>query len=211
MVVLSAVKKLVAFVVVLAVLWLGVEIVAPQLAEARIEARVRARVRSAAGVSADIESFPMVTTLLLTENVRNLAVSLAEVAGERVTISRVNFALEGVELDRQALARREVEVRSVDSGVITAEVTQGDLSEALGVDVELRPDAVSLSVDGASVEADVDVSGRSVQLAGAGRQLAVTIPQDLMPCEPEGNVEPGRVVLSCTIDEVPSILVRAVT
>lgn len=204
-------KKLVAFIVVLAVLWLGIELVTPQLAETRLEARVRARVRNAAGVSADIDSFPMVTTLLLTENVRNLTVSLAEVAGEQVAISRVQFALEGVELDRQALVRREVEVRSVDEGVITAEVTEGDLSEALGAEVEVRPNAVRLNADGASVEADLEVSGRSVQLAGVGQQLTVTIPQDLMPCDPEGQVERGRVVLSCTIEEVPSILVAAVT
>lgn len=167
----------------------GAEVVIPQLAEAQIESGVRERVQEQARVKADLGTFPVVTRYLLTGEVPKLDLTLRDVVGQEVPLSTVRFALEGVALDRSALLQREVEVTDIDAGVVTAEIALATL------DAPIDPGAV-------------EMAGRRLNL-GAG--LAVAIPEELVPCEPTAEAGNDRVVLTCTIDEVPSILVRSAT
>ncbi|HEX2028684.1 MAG TPA: LmeA family phospholipid-binding protein [Nitriliruptorales bacterium] len=167
----------------------GAEIVVPQLAEAKIEEGVRERVREQARVKADLGVFPVVTRYVITGEVPELEVTLREVLGQEVPIGTVRFALEGVSLDRSALAQRDVEVTDIDSGVVTAEIALATL------DAPIDPGAV-------------EVAGRRLDL---GPGLTLALPRELVPCEPSSEVRNDRVVLTCTIDEVPSILVRSAT
>ncbi|MBW3578341.1 MAG: DUF2993 domain-containing protein [Actinobacteria bacterium] len=181
------IKWMLLGVVVLAVL---VELAVPRFAAARIEAGVRERVRDAAGIDARLGDFPVVTRYLVTGKVDEVRVVLRDVVRQEVPFTRVRFDLDGVSLDRAALVRGEVEVTDMDTGRVTAQIDTSDLGPA-----------------GEQIPDRVDVAGRQLRL---GEAVRVAIPDELVPCPPRAEVEPGQVVLTCTLDQVPSILVRAV-
>lgn len=196
-------KFVVGPLVLVAALAVVVELVAPPLAESRLEQRARERSGQVAGVRADIDSFPMVTRLLLTERLRSLTITLDEVAGQQMTFTTVSFELQRVRLEREALLAGDVRVRDIDTGVVTAELDAGALGQALGAPVLIEPDGIT-------------IGGRDVPLPGAGGEDAsplpdvdlpnLPLPDELIPCEPDVEVADGRLRLSCRIDTVPFML-----
>lgn len=180
--------------VVLAAAWLAVELVAPPLAESQIAERVATSTEGVTGVDADVGTFPVVTRFLLTGEVRDVEVTLNEVARQQLEFTTVTFGLTGVELDRNAAVNGQVDIRDAEAAVLTAALAVPDLADSLGLPVEL---------EGADLQPEV--SGRQLTLGDA----AVSLPSDLVPCEPDARVEGDRVVLTCTLDEVPGLLLRA--
>lgn len=191
-------RKLLVIVVLLIGILAGVgELVAPRLVEARVEEQVRARTDGAAAVRADAGSFPFLPRLLLDGRVRSLSVTLEEVTGYEVPFATVTLGLEGIHLDREELLRGEVEVTDVDAGLAVVEIEQAVLAGTLDVAFDLAPDTV-------------EVRGRSLVLAPAGgAAFEVAIPEAFMPCAPELELDDPLVRLSCALEEVPSVLVRA--
>lgn len=196
-------KLLVGFVVLVAVLAVAVELLAPVLAALQIEEQVRERARDAAGVEADVGTFPVVTRLLATERVRRVEVTLDEVARQELRFTAVSYELRGVRLDREALLRGDVRVTAIQGGQVTAEVAPDALTEALGVPVEVQDGLLSA----AGVDADVvpEVQGRSLVLP-AGGLPGIALPDDLIPCQPEATIEGDRVRITCALQDVPFIL-----
>ena len=179
-------------VIVVLALWIVVELVSIPLAEQRIEQEVARRNRDAASVQADIDSFPLVTGLLVTSEMRKLTVTLDQVARQRLTFTEVRFELKGVEVDRASLMRQQPRVDSIDEGTITGTLDLGALSEAIG----RLP-----SITGGNVR----VSGRTLSIG----PVSMDITRDLFPCDPQARVDAGRVIVSCTIHDVPEALLDA--
>lgn len=205
-------KLLVVLLLLLVAAAVAAELIAPQLVEARLEERVAAETRQAAGVEANVESFPFLPGIALDGEIRRLSLTLEEVGGQRIPLASVQFALEGLRLNRQALFDGEVKLTGIDSGLVTVELGQDAISEALGgVPVEITSGGVALRPGGGAVEADVVTRGQSVALTASGMPgLEVAMPEDLMPCAPQVESGEGVVRLTCTIQEIPPVLVRAV-
>ncbi|HVL80440.1 MAG TPA: LmeA family phospholipid-binding protein [Actinomycetota bacterium] len=182
-----------------AVLGVAAELVAPSLVESQMEARVRDRTRGAVGVTADVQSFPLLTRLALTGQVRHVEMTLDEVSRERLLFATVRYELDGVTLDRSALYRRRARVSDIDRGRIVATLEAEDLAAGLGIPLDLAPGDVSARV--------VD---RVLRLGeGAGAEISESLPQDILPCDPEASLDAGRVILSCSFTGVPPVLKRA--
>ncbi|MGH2760417.1 MAG: LmeA family phospholipid-binding protein [Actinomycetota bacterium] len=174
--------------VLLAVLWLAGELTVVPIAEGRIEQRVAELNRDAANVNANIDSFPLVSRLVFTGRVNEVTLTLERVARARLTFAEVRFALEGIEVDRATLLQRQPKVTAIDRGTITAVIDTGVLGNVASA-LRLNP----------------RVRGRTLVVG----LLSFPIPSDLVPCQPEVRVEDNDVIVSCTIDEVPEVLLDA--
>lgn len=203
-------KLLVALLLLVLAAGLAAELLAPQLVEARIEERVAANTGGQVGVEADIESFPFLPGLATDGRISRLTLTLDELLGQRLAAANASFALEGIQLDRQSLLQGEVDVRDVDRGTFTLELTERMLSAALGLPVEITPESVVARPAGASVEADLVTRGGDLVVSVAGGQgLRLQLPDDL-PCQPAVEREDGVVRLTCGFDGLPDVLAQAI-
>jgi hypothetical protein len=193
------------------------ELLAPPIIEAEIQRRVEARVREADSVSVEIDSFPVVPTVLSTAGVRRLVVTLDGVDGDEVDITRLSVELEGPALERSALLDGEAALDKVDRAVLTAEIDEADVADALtplGVSVvDLTPGGVRVTANGVTVDAQVTVADGVLRVSADGvGSLDVPLPRtDLFPCDPSGEVLADRVRVSCSINTVPEWLVKQAT
>jgi hypothetical protein len=174
---------------VIAGLWLVGEIALIPLANARIENEVAKRTRDATNVNASIGSFPVATRVLITGKVPELSVTLERIARQALTFAEVKFDLSGIGVDRPSILQGKAKINSIDSGTVTATIDAGVLGRIASL-----------------AGADVRVDGRT--LRAGGRALALD--QELIPCEPTARIEDDKVLVTCTLDEVPDILLEAV-
>lgn len=171
--------------IIAAVLWIAVELAIPPLVESRIEQRVRANTAELTTVAAEVSPFPVVSRTVVGEQVPVVGVTLREVAAQELPIATLRVELRGVRVNRDDLMRGEVRVRGIETGLIRAEITETALTDALGT---------------------------SVDLGLGGKVLSrLTLPPDLIPCEPEPEVEGGILVLTCEVDELRGFLAAALT
>jgi hypothetical protein len=173
-----------------------VELLAPPFVERRLEDGIHERTRDVARVRAETDSFPLVTRLLATGEVRSVAIELVEVAGREIPFATIGYELHGVTLSRSALAAGRVRVEQIDRGVITAYLTEEGLSETFGREVQIDPGRIEVAARAAQLVLEV---------TGLGPQQ-LPVPADVLPCEPEAALEADRIVLRCTIHDVPPIL-----
>lgn len=175
---------------------IAAELLAPRLVADRVEERVRERTDETAEVSADAGAFPFLPDLLLDGVMDHLTVTLEEVGGQQLTFASVTFGLEGIHLDRDALFEGEVDIERIDTGLVEVEIDQAAVSESLGSPVDLDP-------------AMAELRERTLVLAPEGAPgLDVAVPEELLPCTPQMEDAGDRLRLFCTIDQVPSVLVR---
>lgn len=181
----------------LLVLGIVAEIMAPRMLEAGVEEVVHERSRGAAVVEADAGSFPFVPELAGEGVIDRLTVTLEEVGGGRVPLSRVAFTLEDIHVDRGALLGGDVEVTDIGAGLVTVDLERRRLAEALGGPLDLDPGMIELA-------------GRALRIAvDDGGAVELPVPRELLPCAPEMEVTGERVRLRCRLEEVPEVLVRA--
>jgi DUF2993 family protein len=172
-------------VLLLVVGWIIGELLLIPFAESRIETEVAKRSRDTTAVDADIDSFPLAATVLVTGKVRKLTVTLERVARIGVRFASVDFAVSGIAVDRPAILRGRARIRSIDSGTVTATIELGALGRLASL-----------------AGVDVTVTGRTLHAGGIDVQIA----NDLVPCEPQARVSDDKVILTCTITDVPEIL-----
>ena len=185
-------KKLRLVLIVLVGLVVVAELLVVPLAESQVESAVAERSEGEAGVSADIDSFPLISRVLLTGRVKELNVTLDQVARQRLTFAEVTFSLSGIEVDRAAILRRTVRVKDIESGTVTATLELGRLGSVLGGIGR----ALGFGTDDVRVE-------RGTLHVGP---TSFPIGDDLFPCDPDGRVEGDQVILTCTITDVPDAL-----
>ncbi len=185
------------------------------MAEGQLRDRAAAAVLPAGATiagptSASIESFPFVGRLLTSGQVSRVQVAAADVTVEGLTFARIAVDLRGVTFDRERLvSERRVVLSSLVRGTATAEVTAAQLSERLGVDVTLLAGKAQVRVAGQTVTATASVSDNALRLSVAGLSVpALRIPKlPFVPCVADAEILPGRIRLSCTIDQIPAELV----
>ena len=178
--------------------------------EAQLRDRVAASAESAGATSARIESFPFLPRLLLSGEVSRIRVSSADVSVEGITFTRVALDLSEVTLDRdRLLSERKVVLESLARGTATAEVTQDELSDRVGIPITLEAGRARVRVAGQTVTAAAAVNDNTLRLSVAGLSIpALRIPRlPLLPCVADAEILPGRIRLTCSVDEVPAELV----
>jgi len=179
------------------------------VAESQLRDRVRATAAPAGATTAQIESFPFLARLLTSGGVSRIRVSAAEVTVEGLTFARVALDLYGVTLDRDRLvSEQNVVLSDIERGTATAEVTQHQLSDRLGVPVTLVPGQAQVRVAGQTVTATASVADNVLRLSVTGLSVpALRIPKlPLLPCVADAEILPGRIRLSCDVDRVPAEL-----
>ena len=176
------IRRLLLLAVVLGVIG---ELLLIPFAEARIEKKVAESTRDTTAVKADIDSFPLATGVLLTGEVRKLTVTLDRVSRLSTRFASVAFEVKGIEVDRPAILQGRAKIRSIDSGRVIATLELGALGRLASL-----------------VGVDVSMTGRTLH-AGP---VDIEIPRDLVPCDPQSRVEEDKIILTCTVTELPEVL-----
>jgi len=182
------VRILRALIVLLVALWLVGEIVAIPVADHLIEQQVSARTNNVAAVHARVGSFPVVARYVVTGKVKTVSVTLDRVTRVALTFATIRFDLSGVSIDRSALLKGKGRITAIDRGTITATIDVGALRARVA----------------RFVESDVRVSGRTLVIGPESFRLS----SDVLPCDPSERIEGDRIILSCTINEVPPALLE---
>ena len=205
-------RKLVVMAIVLGLLAV-VDLSAKSLAEQGMEERAAAHV-GASSVRAAIRSLPFIPRVLLTNRVPEVHFELADVTAGSLVLPEVVIDLQGVEIDGDRLrSDREVELRSIDRGRLSFDLTQRTLSDALGQDIRIGGGRVQVSIAGRLVGAAPSISEGALVLKVDGPlpALRLPIPQtDIVPCVASVTVLAERLRVSCSLEEIPPALIRAV-
>lgn len=171
---------------------LAAEVIAPGVVEAGIEQTVRDRTDETTRVEARTGGRPFLPPLLLDGEVERIDIELDEVAGYELRTATVSLRGEGIQLDRAAMYRGDVEITGLETGSVAIELHEEELAELAGSPVELDPQLV-------------EFAGSALEVAGS-TVLEVPVDSDLMPCSPQLEVDPPLLRLSCTFEGVPGVL-----
>ncbi|MEA2702459.1 MAG: LmeA-like phospholipid-binding [Actinomycetota bacterium] len=194
------------FVVVVLAALVGADLVARRVAEDQLRQQVVAKVQPDGPVSASISSFPFVGRLLLSGTIPEVKVSLADVTVRGFTFASVGVVLESVRIDRDALVQdRRVALLGIGRGTAVVEISADEISRLVKVPVVLETGRARVRLNGRLVDVAARVEGSRLVVAAAGVTLgAVDIPPlPLVSCLSGTEIRPGRLRLTCSIDEVP--------
>ena len=207
------IRLLVLLVVVVLVAAVAGELVVPPRIEETIEERVSEEVPEAAAVDAELDSFPVVARGLATGEVQRLVVALRDVAMPQLHIDSVRVEATGIDVSRRALLDGEVDLQRIDHGALSAVVTEAALEEAMPGrvgELTLTPGRAEVTIARQTVGSDVTVSQGRVRFdLGFLPDAAVDLPgREFFPCDLDGEVVDGAVLLGCTLERVPEYLLR---
>lgn len=194
---------------------LGVaDVAARSYAESKLDARAAQEAPPGSTVDTSVGGFPFLGRLLLSSTVSEVDFRLRNVDAGVVSFASVEVDLHGVHLDRDELfSNRKAKLTSIDRGVVTVEITQDALSEALRVPITIEAGQVSVTLAGVdfTVEPSVTTEGSlSFRAPGLPRGLTLTIPKtDTVPCLGRVTVLAGRLRLACNIDRIPPAFLGA--
>lgn len=208
-------KLLILSTVAVVALYGVVDMAAKGLAEDKIAERVESAVGGRATATANVDSFPFLLRLLVNGDAGDISMRITDVAHPALSFAAAELSLQGVTLDRgKLLGQRKAEVTDIESGTLTLEVAAAEVSKALrNLPVTISGGRVEVQVAGRARAADVSL--------GAGGAIRVAVPQGpsvdievpgtaLGPCEATAlRVDDDRLVLSCTLTEVPPALLAA--
>lgn len=186
--------------------------------EGQLRARAIAFYPPATTADAEVRSFPFLGRLVTSGRVRYVSLSLEGLqATDVVRLRRLTFAVRGAELDRGELLRRRVRLVSIESGRLEALIDGPSLGRALGVELSIRPEGISVrrEIGGEEVSVDVLVTiddgivkVRPRSVVGLGVPASVLtftyrLPDSLLPCEPSVQGELDALLVACEVSELP--------
>lgn len=199
-------RKLVVLGVAAAVLAVGADLFLRDHAEDQLGQRVRAAVGAGGPVNADIDSFPFLGRLLVSGQVSRMELAAADVRVERLRLASIRVDLRDVRLDRdRLLAERKAVLRSIGQGTAAAEITDSELSRLAGVPITIDEGQAMVTVAGRTVSASARIRDNVLRLDVGGLDLPpIRLPRiPLLPCLENVQLQPGRLRVSCTLEDVP--------
>ncbi|MDQ4094964.1 MAG: LmeA family phospholipid-binding protein [Actinomycetota bacterium] len=188
-------RKLLVFLLVLAVLVGAGEFFAARFAENQIEQRLAREVD--AEVEADVSSFPLVTRLMVTEEVRHMEVALTNIAFEEITFDTLTIEAGRIELPRRRLLDRNLRPTGIGSGSVTAFVSRASLEASLGASLP--------EIDPAATSATFEAGTLTIEIPGVPA-VSVSIPEEALPCSGVGEVTGDGIRMRCDVDEIPPVV-----
>lgn len=185
-----------------------------EYAETEAESRIAARVPQASGIDVDIDGSPLLLDVLFSSEIERLVVTVEQVTSPRIEAVDLSLRVDGIALDRDAmLGDRKLVVTGIDRAEVQGFLTQEAVSKATRGEVVFAPGSVTAKVRGRSFAASLKVEGRRIELRApipGVPPVVVPLPdEELLPCEPEVELQEGRLRLSCTITELPAAVKRA--
>jgi len=204
------VRKLLIVLAIVVVVLVAGDFVAKAYASSQLRDRAQRAVRGATSASSSISSFPFTGRLLVAGQVQNVHVRVSPVAAGRVTFSSVSVDLHDVHVDRNRLINdQQVQLTSLGSGTVTAELSDVEVSRLAGTPITFRPGRVTVSAAGVDVAASVQATDGSLSFGGLRLPIRFRVPRaPLFPCDAtRAVVKQGAVDLSCTVHDVPPELV----
>ena len=190
-------RKLANFLVILLVLVGAGDWLATTFTEGAIEERIENDVQGAAHV--EIDSWPVITRAAVTQEVGRLTADLSNVVLEEIEIERIEIKVIDLRLSRSRLLRGEIDPKSIRSGSVAVVITQAAIAEAAG----FIPEATELT------SATVTVQDGSLGVETGGTSLmSISFPEEVLPCSATGSFSGDDVRLSCSVNEIPEVLLR---
>jgi hypothetical protein len=107
----------------------GAEIAATSFVQNRIEEQVRASTLDAGEVEVEIDSFPLVTSVLFGGRVDRVSLTMRDVDRKGVHFETLRLRLTGIEVNRAAVIRGEPGASSIRRGTLSARIS-GDVAAA---------------------------------------------------------------------------------
>jgi hypothetical protein len=201
---------LVAVVVVLLIVLVGVD-VGTRVA---MEHQLAQRADSYAGakdVSVTIHAFPWLPNLLAQGRVSKITAHANQLTQGNFVLSGVEITVTGVRVDRHLLLnKQQLDIVSIDSGTVTAGMTQANLDQLVGEPVTLGSGTAQVTVGGVTVNGTISVDNGVLRLSAEGIPVSVPIPSlPLLPCLSNVTILPGRLVGTCTFNQIPPALKAA--
>lgn len=194
--------------VVLLVLIAGAADTASRIAmQHQLEQRIDGYVPSAAA-KVTIHSFPFLPKVAASGRVDKITAHARQVSQGPFVLDRVDVAVTGVRINRHLLINdQKLEIVSINTGTVTADMTQADLAHLLGVTVILGAGSAQVTEAGVTVAGHISISNGRIRLEAAGHPVSVAIPTlPILPCLAEVRIIPGHLVGSCTFHEIPAAL-----
>jgi hypothetical protein len=203
-------RKLLVLVVLLLVILAGTDIATRIAMEHQLQQRIGTYAANA-DPKVTIHGFPWLPTLIGSGRVARITAHAGPVSQDGFVFDRVDITVTGVRIDRTLLLhQRQLEIVSIDTGTVTADMTQADLDRLLGVPVVLGNGSAQATVDGVSVSAQVSVSNGQLHLVAVGLPVSIPIPTiPILPCLAKVTIVPGHLIGSCTFHQIPPALKTA--
>jgi hypothetical protein len=203
------VKLVVVAAVVLAIL-AGVDIGTRVAMEHQLEQRIDSAVPGA-GASVTIHAFPWLPHLISQGRVARITAHANQVGQGPFVLDSVEVAVTNVRIDRhQLLHQRQLEIVSIGTGTVSADMTQAALDTLLGVNVVLGAGTAQVSVEGVTVTGHLSITNGNLRLDAPGLPVSVAIPTlPILPCLAQVTIVPGHLVGSCTFTQIPAALKTA--
>lgn len=181
------------------------------IAEERAEQELAKALPQASGIDVTLDGFPFTLGVLLDGKVEALHVRLAEVEEAGLSAQDLTLDVEDISLDADALLDdRRLVVTDIGRATAQGFVSDAAVSKAVGQTVTFSPGKAKATFRGQEVELKASVKGRVVRLSpslpGLPSATFPLPPGDVLPCTPELELLPGKLRLSCSIDELPAAL-----
>jgi hypothetical protein len=160
---------------------------------------------------ASIDSFPFLVKLASSGTVDSFTIDLNGIQDDDLDIEQLSITGDGIQFARDDLMQGTVRVTDVDEATARLTITQEAASEALGVNVVFGPGTVGVDTPAGPVSVSAEVVDGVLSFAAPGigtLNLDLGL-QDYLPCPPSAEAQQGQVVLSCTADVLPPIVLEA--
>ncbi len=159
-----------------------------------------------------IESFPFVLRVLLDGSVEQLQVSMRSLESNGIRVDEAKLTIDGLVLDRDALLdRHELKLVEIEQARVEAWVSAQDISRVAKVPVKIKDGEVSVTIRGQEYTGSATVSKHAVLLRVEGfPPILSPLPStDLLPCEPDLDIDGDRIHVACTLDALPPAVAQA--
>jgi hypothetical protein len=211
--------RLLVVVVILAALLEGADVLARHVAEDTIAARA-VRATGASAGSSHISGWPVLYDFAVDDEIPSVSLDLQNVpiktGAVTLTVEEVDVVLTKVGVSAGDLVgHRELRLTGISQANVRAVVTDGELSAAAGVTVELLPGGlVRVETPDGLLTATVGVVGSVLTVSTPSRQLLhIDLTQDrLIPrCTMTTSLSVNQLTASCTIAPVPPSVLAALS
>jgi hypothetical protein len=162
-------------------------------------------------VSVTIHAFPWLPNLLAQGRVSKITAHANQLTQGDFVLSGVDVTVTGVRVDRHLLlGKHQLNIVSINSGTVTADMTQANLDQLVGQPVTLGSGTAQVTVEGVTVNGTISVDNGVLKFSAHGLPISVPIPSlPLLPCLSNVTIVPGRLVGTCTFNQLPAALKAA--
>jgi len=190
----------------------AIDIATKTFVEGQIEQEVQdAPELQVADVEASIDSFPFLGRAAASGEVSSFTIDLFDITDERLDIAELSITGDGITFDRNDLLQGTVRVRDVEQATATLTLSQEAVSQAIGVTVVFGPGTIGAQTAAGTVSTTATVVDGVLTFEAPGvGTLSLDLPlEGYLPCPPTAEAQQGQVLLTCTADALPPIVLDA--